>query len=433
MNEIWHAFTVTLQNQFLSGGILLMVLGSLVALCRRLPARAWQWFARRVIVTVDVSNDDPIFQWLSVWLAAQPYSKRARSLTASSKRDVWGNLDTENGPARAPGSAPSLPDIIFSPAPGNHLFLYKRRLVWLQRERKEPQGDDAGGRYSLMRRESFTLRVLGRRQSVARSLIEDARRMAVQERKTKVDIFVSASDYWHHADSRDPRPFSSVYLPDGEAEGILADVRTFLAGKEWYAGRGIPYRRGYLFHGIPGSGKTSLICALAGELRMSLYILNLSSSKLSDSGLNQLLTQVPPRSMVLLEDVDAAFAERKKSDDVSNGVTFSGLLNALDGAATKEGWLVFMTTNHKGALDPALVRPGRADVHVEFRHATRGQAARMYSSFFGGTDAETAEIFGACVAEAGMSMAEVQQHLMTYRQAPEEAIVALTERQGASV
>lgn len=402
-----------------------MGLGSVVALCRRFPLRAWAWLQRRLIVTVDVSNDDPIFQWLSVWLSKQPYARRARNLSATSKRDLWGNIDTESQGPRPASSGPQLPDIIFTPAPGNHVFFHRGRLLWLNRDRKEPQGDDKGGLFSLMRRESYTLRVLGRNQSVARSLIEEARRMAVQERKTRVDIYVSATDYWHHADSRDPRALSSVYLPDGDAENILADVRFFLEAKEWYAGRGIPYRRGYLFHGIPGSGKTSLICALAGELRMNLYILNLSGANLSDSRLNQLLTQVPPRSMVLLEDVDAAFAERKKSDDVDNGVTFSGLLNALDGAATKEGWLVFMTTNHKAALDPALVRPGRADVHVEFRSATKGQARGMYASFFEEAGELAAESFGAMVEATGMSMAEVQQHLMLYREEPEKAVTAL--------
>lgn len=143
---------------------------------------------------------------------------------------------------------------------------------------------------------------------------------------------------------------------------------------------------------------------------------------MSDARLNQLLAQVPPRSMVLLEDVDASFSLRQKSDDVSSSVTFSGLLNALDGAATKEGWLVFMTTNHKASLDPALVRPGRADYHVEFAPATADQAERMYAAFFPAAEASARELFGAAVAARRISMAEVQQHLLLHKDSPDRAM-----------
>lgn len=184
--------------------------------------------------------------------------------------------------------------------------------------------------------------------------------------------------------------------------------------------RGIPWRRGYLFHGVPGAGKTSIICALAGQFQMNLYILNIAGTGMSDDRLSGLLAKVPMRSLVLLEDVDSVFAQRKKSKDVSNKLTFSGLLNALDGAASKEGMVLFMTTNHLDRLDDALIRPGRADYHQEFGLATIFQAEAMYRAFF--PDVEGVDDFGGKVVRAKMTMAEVQAHLLVNR---DSAIKAL--------
>ena len=144
---------------------------------------------------------------------------------------------------------------------------------------------------------------------------------------------------------------------------------------QWYADRGIPFRRGYLLHGVPGSGKSSLIHAIAGELMLDIYVVSLSSSWINDSTLTTLMGRVPARCIVLLEDLDAAFtrsttrdedstgspedkgnntttdssesshsrSRRHKNDHLSdvNTLSLSGLLNALDGVAASEGRILF--------------------------------------------------------------------------------------------
>ena len=104
------------------------------------------------------------------------------------------------------------------------------------------------------------------------------------------------------------RPVSSVILDHGVADTVLADVREFMDSQEWYKERGIPYRRGYLLHGPPGCGKTSFITALAGELEYSICVLNLSDRSMSDDRLMHRLADAPENSIILLEDIDAAFA-----------------------------------------------------------------------------------------------------------------------------
>ena len=145
---------------------------------------------------------------------------------------------------------------------------------------------------------------------------------------------------------------------------------------QWYADRGIPFRRGYLLYGVPGSGKCSLIHAIAGELMLDIYVVSLSSSWINDSTLTTLMGRVPARCIVLLEDLDAAFTRSTSRDGTSTGspegeskektneqstnstsssrrarkndqlsdvntLSLSGLLNALDGVAASEGRLLF--------------------------------------------------------------------------------------------
>lgn len=93
---------------------------------------------------------------------------------------------------------------------------------------------------------------------------------------------------------------------------------------------------------------------------------------MDDDGLNVLLNNAPLRSIILLEDIDAIFVDRTSMQQQQSmrTVTFSGLLNALDGVRSQEGRILMMTTNHREKLDPALLRPGRADVHVELNYAS---------------------------------------------------------------
>merc|ERR1719495_966570 len=113
---------------------------------------------------------------------------------------------------------------------------------------------------------------------------------------------------------RAKRPISSVVLDAGVGEAIVKDVREFMTSEGWYRERGIPYRRGYLLHGPPGCGKSSFIMALAGELDFCVCILNLSDRGMSDDRLQHLLNTAPLRSIILLEDIDAAFVSREATD-----------------------------------------------------------------------------------------------------------------------
>jgi len=101
---------------------------------------------------------------------------------------------------------------------------------------------------------------------------------------------------------------------------------------------------------------------------------------------------VPPRTIVLLEDADAAFANRRVQHDANGyqgaNVTFSGLLNALDGVASAEDRILFLTTNHADRLDEALIRPGRVDMTVYLGDASRHQVGHFWDRFYAELDPE---------------------------------------------
>lgn len=189
-------------------------------------------------------------------------------------------------------------------------------------------------------------------------------------------------DSWNRRDDLVPRELDTVILRGGQKERLLADLRRFLCGRAAYEQLGIPWHRGYLLHGPPGTGKTSLARALATELGIDVYYLPISDLR-EDSNLLSLVSQVPARSMLLLEDIDVLHAAKERDDDKA-GVTMSGVLNALDGVSTPAGLIVVMTTNHREVLDDAIVRAGRVDCEEEIGYLDDGQLLELLERFFGG-------------------------------------------------
>ncbi len=408
------------HNQLFTGGAVLMIGGALVHYCRALPYQIYRRLKSWIITEIEVPDHDQAFDWIVTWLAQHPYGRRARLLTVSTVAPP--DDDEDDGPAvvragchGAPVSNSRRPEIVFSPAPGTHYFFYRGRLIVLERQRSEKEITAATTINSTSpkgyRRESFIIKVFSRDRSIAQQLIADARNVAIPEEDDRLTLHHGRHDYWQVVGRRYPRPIESVVLKAGQMEMLLADMERFLVARKWYLERGIPYRRGYLLYGPPGSGKSSAVVALASKLRMNIATITLSGSSMGDDDLRSLMASTPNGAVILIEDIDCVFTDRKASAGDSK-VTFSGLLNAIDGVAAGEGRMLFMTTNHLDKLDPALIRPGRADIHAEIGLPDREQMVRLYLRFFPGQD-DNAAHFSRLVRE-GTSMAALQGHLMAH-------------------
>ncbi|XP_034077333.1 mitochondrial chaperone BCS1 isoform X3 [Gymnodraco acuticeps] len=259
-----------------------------------------------------------------------------------------------------------------------------------------------------------------------------ARELAMKQEEGRTVMYTAMGAEWRpFGFPRRRRPLSSVVLQEAVAERIVDDVKEFIGNPKWYTDRGIPYRRGYLLYGPPGCGKSSFITALAGELGYSICLMSLSDRSLSDDRLNHLLSVAPQQSIILLEDVDAAFVSRDLLPTENplayqgmGRLTFSGLLNSLDGVASSEARIVFMTTNFIDRLDPALIRPGRVDLKQYIGNCTHGQLTQMFWRFYPEEPASEADRFAeqALAVHSEISAAQVQGHFLLHKMDPAGSI-----------
>ena len=395
------------QNQFASGGLFLMLIGSIGVLLRELPRQLGTFLIGQLTLVVTVKDDDAAFQWVKEWFLEQHFLKRIRRV----------DLDTTLRGA----------EMALIPAPGKHLFWLHARPFWVTFHRSE----DTKGR-AQRRVETLTFNTVGRNQSFLRRFVDDI--VQCHHRKTGITSTLNVfDDYWTSVQAYSPRLLSSIILRSGDKENICRDLEQFRSSRQRYRNLGVPYHRGYLFYGPPGTGKTSLVSALAASFGMSIYVLNLT--ELNDRTLKGAINEVPENSVILFEDIDcmktadrrpgkhtplhiAAVSNEAHPGPSGNGVTLSGLLNVLDGFHAPENVIFVMTTNDVDALDPALLRPGRIDYRLFLSEASLSQKLELYRRFFPEASDTEADLFAH--KHHNETMAEFQGRLLQAEQGSHE-------------
>ena len=365
--------------------------------------RAALLLRERLLLNVEVNIKDESYPWILDWMTRHQRAQLSRStanlqngpgIIGEGKQSFTEtvlkrltprvrNLSVETEKIVNPNGSIQT-QFSLHPGLGRHFLRYKNAFVMVHRQRDEKARELSSGRPW----ETITLTTLYHHRRVFESMFSEAHALASKAHEGKTVIYKSWSTRWEpFGEPRRKRPLESIILDRGIKERILDDIKDFIDSAKWYHDRGIPYRRGYLLHGIPGGGKSSFIQALAGYLDYDIAIVNLSEHGLTDDRLHHLLMNMPKRTIALLEDVDAAFSTRRVQSEADGfkgaNVTFSGLLNALDGVASAEERVIFMTTNHVDRLDEALVRPGRVDFTVRIGEATIYQAEQLWDRFYG--------------------------------------------------
>jgi len=358
-------------------------------------------------MSITVKDDDAAFVWVKEWFLEQKFLTRVRRV----------DLDTTLRHA--------LPALI--PAQGRHWFWHAGRpfIVYLYRT------DEKKG-WAERRTEWLTFVTLGRKQIFLQQfvhLIVECHRKKIAQTSL---LYVRDDGYWERVLSYTPRSLDSVILRPGEKEHLLHDFKNFRASRQRYARLGVPYHRGYLLYGSPGTGKTSLVSALANHFGMSVYVISLA--EFNDKTLMKAIHDVPRHSVILFEDIDCMQTSKARPgqedhaqkpsppspDDKPNiadqfGVTLSGLLNVLDGFSAPDSALFVMTTNQIETLDSALLRPGRIDYRLYLGKAAKEQKVELYRRFFPESSLADAQRFVEANCHVS-TMAEFQGLLLSLEQ-----------------
>ena len=247
----------------------------------------------------------------------------------------------------------------------------------------------------------------------------------------------SEDSYFMFLGNREKRLLETVYLPKKQKDALINDLNKFFKDetKKRYQKLGINYKRTYLFEGVPGSGKTSFIIALASHYDATLCFITFGP-KFTDNNFLTIMRNIievtekkNKKTFLIIEDIDCIFKERKSHDEQRTNITFSGLLNGLDGIATQENIICFITTNYKSNLDSALLRPGRIDYIMKFDYAIKEQVTDIYKIYTGCEDKQQIETFYTelCDLNIKVTTSLLQQYFMKYLDQPDLAVKKIQE------
>ncbi|KAL1200918.1 AAA-ATPase [Cardamine amara subsp. amara] len=278
-------------------------------------------------------------------------------------------------------------------------------------------------------------------------VLREGKEMGLKKRERKLytnnsnqDLYSWRQGKWSSVSFDHPATFETLAMDLEKKEEIKKDLIKFSQGKDYYKRVGKPWKRGYLLYGPPGTGKSTMISAMANFLNYDVYDLELTTVK-DNSELKKLMLDTKAKSIVVIEDIDCSLdltGQRKKKkeededeeekeekkkeeagmvwmiDEKQSKVTLSGLLNAIDGlwsACSGEKIIVF-TTNFVDNLDPALIRRGRMDNHIEMSYC-KFEAFKVLAKNY--LEIESHDLYGEIgrlVEEVDMSPADVAENLM---------------------
>lgn len=473
----WLKLDVT---TLLTAAALLGAASSGVHSVQQTGSKLYWWIVRFLTASISIAGNDRLNREVLNWLGAHVLSKKGtRVLTANSetiRNDAWSyrRVSQERNDYRHEKRMP----VHYLPTFGTTWFIHQRNIFMVRRILTSnshfnsawawtpdeyagaPEGD-----------EPLVVMCLGRSVEPIKRFLDTCREFADRQREAYITVRISKGSYedtWDTTILRPLRPLETVHFDEETKKALVADIENYLDAntRKFYNRRGIPYRRGFLLYGPPGTGKTSLSLALAGRFGLELYLLHMPSVR-GDRVLEELFTALPPRCMVLLEDIDAVGIKRRwrarnDSDDSDSGndsdksdgdsdldrgrssCTLSGLLNVLDGVASQEGRIVLMTSNFVEKLDKALVRPGRVDKMLYLGHISPRSSELMFLRMFGPDADGTAPAdravqlpqdqlnqlaieFSKCIPSEVFTPAQVQGYLLNHRNSPLDAAAKAKE------
>ncbi|CAN0857648.1 AAA-ATPase ASD, mitochondrial [Linum grandiflorum] len=335
--------------------------------------------------------------------------------------------------------------------------LFRGVKVWWASRKTSPKSQSFSFYPAADDRRYFTLTVHKRHRDIITTdyiahVLDQGKEIASRDRLKKLYTNNPSQNWsgwkatkWSHVQFEHPATFDTLGMAVHAKERIKKDLLKFSQGKHYYNKIGKPWKRGYLLYGPPGTGKSTMIAAMANFLNYDIYDLELTTVK-DNSELRKLLIETTGKSIIVIEDIDCSLdltgqrKKAKKSDDDSeeksekeaedpvskakkeeekasksdSKVTLSGLLNFIDGIWSACGGerIIVFTTNYVDKLDPALIRRGRMDMHIEMSYCCFEAFKLLVRNYL---DVEEHEMFGRIeelLGEIKMTPADVAENLM---------------------
>ncbi|KAH7651025.1 mitochondrial chaperone BCS1 protein [Dioscorea alata] len=242
---------------------------------------------------------------------------------------------------------------------------------------------------------------------------------AMKNKSRILKLFINERKSWTPVNLHHPATFETIAMDDELKQTVMEDLTKFVQSKDYYKSIGKAWKRGYLLYGPPGTGKSSLVAAMANFLKYDIYDLELTEVK-NNLALRRLLVGTSSRSIIVVEDIDCSITmdnrrtPAKNSDDEGETVTLSGLLNFVDGlwSSCGEEKIIVFTTNYKERLDPALLRPGRMDMHIHMGYCSPCAFRTLASNYHNVDDHPLFEVIEDLLKDTEVTPATVAEELM---------------------
>jgi mitochondrial chaperone BCS1 len=348
------------ENVLLLGALSIYVLGFLTYVFRTVPKKLFNFLKHQFVVSLVVENDGWYNQELYSAFLKWTHGKLSHRFSRSLNIQKTGNAT------------------VVGPGYGTHILFFKNRPVWFTIEQIDSSGSDK-------QKKRISVSTLGRKLNILNE-IADSIVYIDKEDQIKHSYSYSQNEGWEQEQAIVPRNFNSLMLEDDIKTLLFSEIDKFHSSKDWYLEKGISYKLGIFLYGKPGTGKSSIVRALATKYNKNIYQINLG--RISDERLKKAFNSVKPDSLILFEDVDNASVTKSrenKEDSEFTSLSFSGLLNILDGINSTQGVITIFTTNYFDKIDAALLRPGRSDLKLNIKTPS-SQEIKRYLEFMYNTE-----------------------------------------------
>lgn len=388
------SFTATMKAYpFIAGAVSLWGLG-VMTYCLKFIPRVYLFIKGQCMTTLVMNNagysgNEIQFKAFMKWYTNSRWSRWSRSISLEGNMG-WG----------AEGNS-----YVVGPGFGIHIFFYKYRLFWFQKSELNSQGSER-------EKHQIFIKTFGRSQKPIYDLIES---FAYVPKDDDMAIYVWRDSQWAMQTTVKRRKIDSVILKEEIKNKLLSNMEYFFEHPEWYEKRGLAHKQTYVLHGVPGTGKSSTIKALASHFGKN--ICNIDMDMMSNMSFESAMATIPANSIVLIEDFDSCssthsrtgentelaakgdlsnpIVPKEKTEKVASGtsvsdflsespqLTLSKILNVLDGVVALDGTVVFLTTNHLEKIDSAVIRPGRVDHIIEIPYMEDVEIRKYIALMYG--------------------------------------------------